>query len=92
VLLAGAAMLISSFVRLSGQEAGFRSERVWGGELVCRQHNTLQRQTQLVSPSALLPNCKPPPKLKRSQSRTQSLYQVVTHSRPMLALTAIQFR
>jgi predicted permease len=29
VLLAGAAMLISSFVRLSGQEAGFRSERVW---------------------------------------------------------------
>jgi predicted permease len=30
-LLAGAAMLISSFVRLSGQESGFRSERVWGG-------------------------------------------------------------
>jgi len=31
VLLAGAAMLISSFVRLSQQEAGFRSERVWVG-------------------------------------------------------------
>ena len=31
VLLAGAAMLISSFVRLSRQEAGFRSERVWVG-------------------------------------------------------------
>jgi predicted permease len=31
VLLAGAAMLISSFVRLSQQEAGFRSERVWAG-------------------------------------------------------------
>jgi len=31
VLLAGAAMLISSFVRLSGQEAGFKSERVWAG-------------------------------------------------------------
>jgi predicted permease len=31
VLLAGAAMLISSFVRLSRQEAGFRSERVWTG-------------------------------------------------------------
>jgi putative ABC transport system permease protein len=31
VLLAGAAMLISSFVRLSHQEAGFRSERVWAG-------------------------------------------------------------
>jgi predicted permease len=30
-LLAGAAMLISSFVRLSGQESGFRSERVWAG-------------------------------------------------------------
>jgi predicted permease len=31
VLLAGAAMLISSFVRLSRQEAGFRTERVWTG-------------------------------------------------------------
>jgi len=31
VLLAVAAMLISSFVRLSRQEAGFRSERVWVG-------------------------------------------------------------
>jgi putative ABC transport system permease protein len=31
VLLAGAAMLISSFMRLSRQEAGFRSERVWTG-------------------------------------------------------------
>ena len=31
VLLAGAAMLISSFVRLSQQEAGFRSDRVWAG-------------------------------------------------------------
>jgi putative ABC transport system permease protein len=31
VLLAGAAMLISSFVRLSRQEAGFRTERVWAG-------------------------------------------------------------
>jgi predicted permease len=33
VLLAGAAMLISSFVRLSGQESGFRSERVWTAEI-----------------------------------------------------------
>jgi predicted permease len=31
VLLAGAAMLVSSFLRLSRQEAGFRSERVWTG-------------------------------------------------------------
>src|SRR5207253_1927510 len=31
VLLAGAAMLVSSFVRLSRQEVGFRSERVWPG-------------------------------------------------------------
>ena len=31
VLLACAAMLISSFVRLSRQETGFRSERVWTG-------------------------------------------------------------
>jgi predicted permease len=31
VLLAAAAMLVSSFVRLSRQEAGFRSERVWTG-------------------------------------------------------------
>jgi predicted permease len=31
VLLAGAAMLVSSFIRLSRQEAGFRSERVWTG-------------------------------------------------------------
>jgi predicted permease len=31
VLLAGAAMLISSFVRLSRQESGFRSDRVWAG-------------------------------------------------------------
>jgi predicted permease len=31
VLLAGAAMLVSSFVRLSRQETGFRSERVWTG-------------------------------------------------------------
>src|SRR4029450_4641235 len=31
VLLAGAAMLISSFVRLSRQETGFRSDRVWAG-------------------------------------------------------------
>ncbi|MFN2507285.1 MAG: ABC transporter permease, partial [Chthoniobacterales bacterium] len=31
VLLAWAAMLISSFMRLSGQDAGFRSERIWVG-------------------------------------------------------------
>src|SRR5437764_10842931 len=31
VLLAGAAMLVSSFIRLSRQESGFRSERVWVG-------------------------------------------------------------
>lgn len=31
VLLAGAAMLISSFVRLSNQESGFRFEKVWVG-------------------------------------------------------------
>jgi putative ABC transport system permease protein len=31
VLLAGAAMLVSSFVRLSRQESGFRAERVWVG-------------------------------------------------------------
>jgi predicted permease len=31
VLVAAAAMLISSFVRLSQQDAGFRSERVWAG-------------------------------------------------------------
>jgi len=31
VLLAAAAMLISSFVRLSNQESGFRSEHVWAG-------------------------------------------------------------
>jgi putative ABC transport system permease protein len=33
VLLAGAAMLISSFVRLSRQESGFRSERIWVGAI-----------------------------------------------------------
>ena len=31
VLLAGAAMLVSSFIRLSRQESGFRSQRVWVG-------------------------------------------------------------
>lgn len=31
VLLAGAAMLITSFIRLSGQASGFRSEGVWTG-------------------------------------------------------------
>jgi len=31
VLLAGAAMLVSSFIKLSGQETGFRSERIWAG-------------------------------------------------------------
>lgn len=31
VLLAGAAMLISSFLRLSRQDAGFRSEKIWVG-------------------------------------------------------------
>jgi predicted permease len=31
VLLAGAAMLVSSFFKLSRQETGFRSERVWAG-------------------------------------------------------------
>jgi len=31
VLLAAAAMLISSFVRLSNQESGFRSDHVWAG-------------------------------------------------------------
>ena len=31
VLLAAAAMLVSSFVRLSKQESGFRTERVWTG-------------------------------------------------------------
>jgi predicted permease len=31
VLVAAAAMLISSFVRLSNQESGFRSEHVWAG-------------------------------------------------------------
>jgi predicted permease len=31
VLLAGAAMLVSSFIRLSGQASGFRSEGVWTG-------------------------------------------------------------
>src|SRR2546421_9808727 len=30
-LIASAAMLISSFVRLSRQESGFRSERIWAG-------------------------------------------------------------
>src|SRR4029453_5960731 len=30
-LVASAAMLISSFVRLSRQESGFRSERIWAG-------------------------------------------------------------
>jgi predicted permease len=29
VLLAGASMLISSFIRLSGQESGFRSDKIW---------------------------------------------------------------
>jgi putative ABC transport system permease protein len=33
VLLAVAAMLVSSFVRLSRQETGFRSERVWTGSI-----------------------------------------------------------
>ncbi len=33
VLLAGAAMLVSSFVRLSRQESGFRAERVWVGAI-----------------------------------------------------------
>ena len=31
VLLAGAAMLVFSFIRLSRQESGFRTERVWAG-------------------------------------------------------------
>ena len=31
VLLAGAALLIASFVRLSNQEAGFRAEKLWTG-------------------------------------------------------------
>lgn len=31
ILLAGAAMLVSSFVRLSRQESGFRSDRIWVG-------------------------------------------------------------
>jgi predicted permease len=31
VLLTGAALLITSFLRLSRQEAGFRTERVWSG-------------------------------------------------------------
>src|ERR1700746_3910353 len=31
VLLAGAALLITSLFRLSRQEAGFRTERIWGG-------------------------------------------------------------
>ena len=31
VLVAGAAMLISSFARLSRQDAGFRAERIWTG-------------------------------------------------------------
>ena len=33
VLLAGAALLVSSFVRLSRQESGFRSEHVWTGAI-----------------------------------------------------------
>jgi predicted permease len=57
VLLAGAAMLISSFVRLSRQEAGFRSERVWAGGIglppaqypdpVTRTHLTERLQAEL---------------------------------------------
>ena len=31
--LAGAAMLVSSFVRLSNQETGFRSDHVWAGAI-----------------------------------------------------------
>jgi predicted permease len=31
VLLAGAALLVSSFFRLSRQDAGFRTERIWAG-------------------------------------------------------------
>ena len=31
VLLAGAALLVSSFVKLSRQETGFRTERIWAG-------------------------------------------------------------
>ena len=33
VLLAGAALLITSFVRLSQQDAGFRSDRIWVGAI-----------------------------------------------------------
>jgi putative ABC transport system permease protein len=33
VLLAGATLLVSSFIRLSGQASGFRSEGVWTGEI-----------------------------------------------------------
>ena len=57
VLLACAAMLVSSFVRLSRQEAGFRSERVWTGGIglpparypdpTSREHFAQRLQTEL---------------------------------------------
>jgi predicted permease len=57
VLLACAAMLVSSFVRLSRQETGFRSERVWTGGVglppaqypdpASREHFAQRLQTEL---------------------------------------------
>src|SRR5205085_2885406 len=50
VLLAGAALLISSFVRLSRQESGFRTERIWAGGigLPPSQYPDPAAQTQFV--------------------------------------------
>ena len=61
VLLASAAMLVSSFIRLSRQEAGFRSDRVWTGGIglppakypdpASREHFAQRLQTELqISP------------------------------------------
>jgi putative ABC transport system permease protein len=57
VLLASAAMLVSSFIRLSRQEAGFRSDRVWTGGIglppakypdpASREHFAQRLQTEL---------------------------------------------
>ena len=47
VLLAGAAMLISSFARLSRQDAGFRAERLWVGGIALPPAQYPDPQTRL---------------------------------------------
>ena len=79
-------MLVSSFVRLSRQEAGFRSERVWAGGIGLPPAQYPDPATRAVSPNACRRNCRPLPASKPPRSRTRCRSPEIVRDRLMHAL------